>query len=314
MKSTRIVLVAALSLGLVALAAPAHAAPPALPAGEHLVATTCDSETFPDLGLFEVDAATGTSTQLASADGAYCGYQGGWDRVTHKFYFTTWDASFSVLHSYDPATNSVTTIGDITAGDEAPNVYSLVVSLDGKGYFVEYDDLYSIDLTTGAATYLGDLEFEDSAWGFAVDPTSGLLYLLTEGGELYTVDPAAVTATGVANWSFSEGASYTYGLAIDSNGTAWVVEYPGDEAYSALWSTPLATFGTTVELSGNITIGETGDDYEGWWVAIIGEPAPAPAPEPVLAATGVDVTPFAAGGLLLLAAGGVLLARRSRQA
>jgi LPXTG-motif cell wall-anchored protein len=192
----------------------------------------------------------------------------------------------------------------------------MVIGLDGKAYFNYYDQLYSLDLLTAKATLLGTLDaVESPAYGFSVDPTTGKLYLLAESGELFVIDPVAVTATLVGTWPVSEGAQYSYGISIDHAGTAWVVEYPGEESYSALWSTPLATFGVDPQRSGNILSAE-GDDPTMWWVALTyaAAPAPAPAPEPVLAATGFDAAPLALGGLLLAAAGIVLVGRRSRRA
>lgn len=316
MPSLRVVLgTAALSLGLLALAAPAHAAPPALPDGDQLVASTCNND-FPDLTLLDVNPATGASTELASTEDGYCGYQGAWDRVTESFYFIAWDSSISVLLSYDPATGDVTQIGDVVDGATNPNPYALVIDLDGNAYFNWGTELYSIDLTSGEAADLGELAALDGfGYGFSVDPTTGALYLLQEDGELFLIDPLTVTATPVATWTFSATGNFTWGLAIDRAGTAWVVESPGvDDAYSALYSTPLATFGAAPEFSGNLLASEA--SYDGWWVALIpgDEPAPAPAPAPQLAATGIDATPMIAIAGMLGLAGLVLVASRRRAA
>jgi LPXTG-motif cell wall-anchored protein len=311
------VVTAALAFGLVAVAAPAQAAPPALPEGERLVAASCWNLPYPDVTLFEVDSATGVSNALAAdtVNSNYCGYQGAWDRVTELFYFTTWDSSESVLLSWDPETAVITEIGTIAEGDVFPNAYALVIDLEGNAYFNDYNDLYSLDLTTGEATLVGELTaVTASGWGFSVDPVTGDLYLLEQDGDLFLVDPDAVTATYVASWPFSDDGDYAYGLAIDGAGTAWVVESPGaDSTYSALWSTPLASFGDTTELSGNIVDSATEGDFSGWWVSLI--PAAVAPPAPQLAATGVDATPAIAAAAAVLGLGGILLlARRRRSA
>lgn len=307
--------IAALTVGLVAVAAPVHAAPPAMPEGERLVASTCDNPPYPEVTLLEVDSATGVGTAIAAdtVNANYCGYQGAWDRVTQKFYFTTWDSAVSMLLSYDPTTGVITEIGAISDGVDNPNADALVIDLDGNAYFFQYDELFSIDLTTGVATFLGiAADLTTDGYGFSVDPVSGDLYFLQQDGELFVIDPDAVTATSVASWTFSAEGQNTYGLAIDSAGTAWVVEFPGgDGIYSRLWSTPLATFGDTTELSGEMLDGANDYSYAGWWVAVI--PAAAP-PAPQLAATGFDATPAAAAAALLGLAGILLLTRRRRAA
>jgi len=313
-KSTHAVLaVAALSLGLASLAIPAQAAAPALPDGDHLVTASCNQE---DVTFHTVDAQTGAVTAVGSANEGYnCAYQGAWDATTQTFFSTIWDDN-SRLVVFDTTTGALTEVGVVVdEADEPVDVYSMVIGLDGKAYFNDYNALYSLDLLTAKATLLGTLAAVDSSpYGFSVDPTTGKLYLLEESGELLLVDPIAVTASLVGTWPISEDADYSYGISIDHAGTAWVVESRGIDSYSALWSTPLATFGVDPQLSGNIVSAE-GDDPTMWWVALIypQTPAPAPAPEPVLAATGFDAAPLAIGGLLLAAAGVVLVARRSRR-
>jgi hypothetical protein len=191
-------------------------------------------------------------------------------------------------------------------------VDALVIGTDGAAYFVRSGELYSLDLTTAIATNLGPLTaITNDAWGFSVDPTTGDLYLLEQDGDLFEVDPAAVTATPVASWTLSPEGDFTYGLAIDHSGTAWVVEWGNDDPWGpVLWSTSLAAFGVQQERSGEI---ERADSFifENWWVSVV--PAPViPAVEPALADTGVDTAPLA-GTALLLGALGLALVIRSRR-
>ena len=315
MKSSSAVLaVAVLTLGLSALAIPAQAAAPALPGTDHLFNASCDGN---PITLFELDSATGVGTEVGSSDPEFtCGYGAAWDVTSQTLFGISRDGSDSDLVTFDLGTGAATYIG--TMVDETDTLVfadSMVIDLEGNAYIVSDNRLYSLALDTAEVTFLGVLSaVDDYSYGFAVDPSTGILYLLQEDGVLLTVDPLEVTATYVATWTFTPGSNRTYGLAIDNAGTAWVVEYPGDENYTALWSTPLASFGVAPELSGDIVDAATESDYEGWWVALVwSEPAPAPAPEPVLAATGFDAAPLALGGLLLAAAGAVLVARRSRR-
>lgn len=309
MKTTRVIAAIGVAAALTFVASPAHAAP-TLPEGEWLLAASCDSD-LPAAEVFHVDPATGTSTAIGTGDTDFvCSYQGAWDVTTSTYYGVIWDDSTAELVTWDLTTGDATKVGDILAGDTAVFPYSFVIGLDGKAYFNEYDDLYSLDLATGSATFLGELDgITDDAYGFAVDPRTGLLYLLQENGDLFQIDPVAVTATYVASWTFSTVGTNSWGLAIDSAGTAWVVEFPGEDNYTALWSTPLATFGVDPVLSGNLVDGATGESFSGWWVALI-----FPAPAPQLAATGFDATPIAVAGGMLALAGLVLVASRRRRA
>lgn len=298
--------VAGLSIALLAVAAPAHAAGPALPDGDTLVAASCVSKV--GATLFDVNSTSGASAAVGSPNAPLiCAYQAAWDNSTKTLYGTIWDTD-SVLVKWDTLTGALVEIGPILDGVTPVNLDALVIDLNGNAYGLETTsfDLYEIDLATGAATDLGNLAaVTNHAYGFTVDPATGTLYLLQQDGDLLTVDPVAVTATYVATWPLQDGASATYGLAIDRAGTAWVVQYPGGTVYSALYSTPLASFGVAPVLSGDIVNSATGDDFVGWWVTIIDTPV-----KPALASTGVDVAPIAAVGLLLGLVGVGLVARR----
>ena len=296
--------VAGLSIALLAVAAPVHAAGPALPNGDTLVAASC--ETGDDATLFTVDSTSGVGTAVSAGNAGYeCAYQASWDNSTKTLYGTIWDTN-STLVKWDTLTGALVEIGPILDGVTNVDVDTLVIGLDGTAYALENQELFEVDLATGAATDLGNLvNLSVDAYGSAVDPATGVLYFLQEDGDLFSVDPIAVTATFVAGWSMQDGATNTYGLAIDRAGTAWVVQFPGASVYSALYSTPLATFGVAPVLSGDIVNTATGLDFVGWWVTIIDTPV-----KPALANTGLDVAPVAAAGLLLGLVGIGLVARR----
>ena len=300
--------VTGLSIALLAIAAPANAAGPSLPDGDTLIAASCLGGT--DATIFDVNSTTGATTAIGSGNAGYeCAYQASWDASSKTLYGTIWDAD-SVLVKWDTLTGALVEVGPVLDGVTPVDVDTLVIGLDGAAYVLDFNELYRVDLATGAATDLGALAaLTTNAYGAAVDPTTGILYLLGEDGDLFTLDPVAVTATYVASWTFSAEAENVYGLAIDSAGIAWVVEYPGDTVYSALYSTPLATFGVAPVLSGDIVDTATTLNYNSWWVTIIDTPV-----KPALANTGVDVAPIAATGLLLGLVGVTLVVRRRRVA
>lgn len=299
--------IAALTAVLALTATPALAAPPPVPSGDQLVAMSCFNEA--PLDLFVVDPASGASTEIASTGAQGCGYAAAWDPQTARLYISEyWNGD---LLAYDPATATFSTVGPVVdSGDTLIDVYAFAIDPDGNAYGIDpAGDLYSIDLTTGLATLLGTLvDLDLYTYGFSADPVTGTLYALSESGTLYEIDPDLVTATAVDTWPFPGDGGDAWGLAIDSAGTAWVVQNPGEDGeYAALWSTPLATFGDTTELSGNLVDSATGTTFDGWWVAVM----PAIYP-PQLANTGVDAAPLVAGGVGLLALGalGVAIAAR----
>ena len=308
----RVGVIAAVTAALALTASPALAAPPPVPSGDQLVAMSCFSDA--PLDLFVVDPATGTSTEIASAGFDGCGYAAAWDTQTIRRYgveYYTGD-----LLAYDPATARFATVGAIAdSGGGRIDTYDFAIDPDGNAFGIDADgNLSSIDLATGLATLLGDLvDLDLYTYGFSADPVTGTLYALSESGTLYEIDPDLVTATAVDTWPFPGDGDDAWGLAIDSAGTAWVVQNPGeDDAYAGLWSTPLATFGDTTEFCCNLVDPATGVAYDGWWVAVM----PAIYP-PQLANTGVDAAPLVAGGLGLLAVGALVVvaaARRSRRA
>lgn len=314
-KTPAALLLAGITTALLAVALPAQAAPPALPAGDHLVAASCgEDDTAYELATFiGIDTATGASTPVGAGNPGFgCSYQQAWDPTTGTLYGVIYDSNMNLV-TWDYTTGVVTDIGELHDSVTDAPVYpgAIFIDLDGKAYGIAGSALFSIDLATAAATDLGSLAGVDAfIYGAAVDPTTGLAYALEESGDLLLIDPLAVTSTFVATWPTAT--NFSYGLAIDHAGTAWVVENPGtDGAYSALWSTPLATFGVDPQLSGNI-LDADGDDPVTWWATIIYPPAPV-APAPALAATGFDAAPLALGGILLAAAGAALVTRRSRR-
>src|SRR5690606_26185621 len=78
--------------------------------------------------------------------------------------------------------------GDFLPGDNS----TIYVSAAGDGS----NDLFSVDATTGAATFIGKSIADGSFSELAGDPTNGKLYASTPT-QLYTIDPAVGTATPI---------------------------------------------------------------------------------------------------------------------
>lgn len=304
----------AVVLAAVAAAAPAHAAPPALPAGDALYTIECDS-TFEPLQLFSLDAQTAIATPvgagLATSE-EYCSYDPAWDPTTGAAYglLSVFSTEYTLgLVRYDLATGVPTLIGPVVDGsDTRVTEGSLTIGLDGTAYYLTYDfDLYTMDLATGVVTSVGTVSgLDDDVWALATDPVSGEVYGLQQDGVLFLLDTVGATATSVGTVQFPDGVDYWYGLTIDSAGTAWLMSYPSNDegADSGLWSTPLASPGP-VEFSGILATTDT-DFYSFVLFSTWG----GSEPQPQLAATGLDVAPLAAGAALLALLGALLVVRR----
>lgn len=289
---------AAVALTMTGSAA-ALAATPALPDGSQLVTVTC-FEDLPAtlLAISSLDAAT---SSLASTDGTYeCGYGAAWDSATGVLYAFINDDTTTLLR-WDEVAGVLATVGEITDPlDNVVDLDSMAIDLEGNAFGMSGDTLYSLDLATGAATSVGILGgLADNAYGFSVDPVSGDLYALSENGHLYTVDTATPSLTEVATWTFTAGQSWSWGLAIDGNGIAWVNQSTGGSD-TLLSSVPLADFGAEPDVAGDVVFN---GDYASWWLAYV----PAHAVAPTLANTGVDaLSPLVGGAVAVLFGAGIL--------
>lgn len=290
-------------------AAPANAAPPALPAGDALYTVDCSSAT---LQFYTLDSATASATPIGTGNAeAFCGWDMAWDPTTDTAYtYVQNNDNTTELYSADLVTGGSTLVGEITFNDDNLYVESLAIGLDGVAYVASEGSLYVLDLSTGALALAGVVDgLPSESYGASVDPSTGDLYFLHEGGDLFLVDPTALTATLVGHFDFEAPTFATYGLAIDSAGVAWVMTYAG--SVGNLWSATLADFGGTEEFSGVVTNSVTDEAFYTFSLLLVpGEPAPAPAP--ALADTGFDSAPLLAGGILLAGLGALLVARGRR--
>lgn len=126
------------------------------------------------------------------------------------------------------------------------------------GYSVVSDNLYSIDIATGAETLIGPLGVTGDFEALAFDPTSGVLYVAADGNSagasIHTVDIATGTATLVG----AHGVSYTNGgMAFDSSGQGYLITSDGLFSFDKV--TGVATFigSFSSELSGGAFVGNT---------------------------------------------------------
>ena len=293
---------AALALPLV-FAGPASAA--TLPTGDQLWAISCDSgeETGFSAILYSLNAADAAATPVGIGTGfeGDCAGQSAYNPVTGASYYLSWAESPGKLAKIDLATGLATVIP--FTGDDYLDPNSITIGTDGVGYMLEQSWLSTFNVETGATTYLGDIGLT-GFFGFAVDPTSGLLYAVDFTGASYLIDPVAKTATFQGNILGDAGGNNYYSLQIDTAGRWWVQENAPSGSLLLSGAKPNPDAATQFETAGLILDGDN-DPYT--QSLLITYPK-------ALAATGLDATVLigagATAGLLLLMGGAVLVLRR----
>lgn len=283
---------------------PAFAAGPALPEGNHLYSMACDDdeETYGD--LFSVDSVTAALTESATSDLGCVGSMA-FDPTTGVSYAFNWDDG--TLAPFVASTGYFGEQLPLTGGSNAPD--GLAIGLDGAAFTTRSSTLYSLDLTTGVQTAIGDMG-DSCIYAFSVDPTSGKFYGIECGsGTIYEVNTttALLTSVGVVEPGGADAEQGINSLRIDTAGTWWIEAEPNE--FAELYSFAGLAGASTPVLSGEFALSGTPVYTEA--ILMTWDPAPA------LAATGLDgfaTFSLLGGGVLLLTAGGLVLltARRTR--
>lgn len=312
--AAKVALVAASVVALASVSTAAHAADPVdLPAGDAIYQANYST----DPTALWTTASNGTATVIGTpstfipevVDGA-------WNPVTNRSYLIgdgysgpceLWEANLT--------TGALTFVAVITGGNGPTyNCDAFDVAPDGTAWVTMYDDFVDTSYTGVLAKLnLSDGTTSDPvtitgvvggiSW-IVVQPSTGVMFLGSFGGDLYTVNTTTGAITPVD--SVVTDASL-YDAAFDSSGRLWITGWPD---YTELYSANVADFATSFVSQGPITIGGSGNDTGTDSLWIVRGPAPA-----VLAATGVDATVPLIGGFALLMLGAAALGiRRSRRA
>lgn len=226
--------IALVSLVLFSASSPALATDQrSLPSGDALYAFPCHHPRGePALEL--LSTVDSTWTTVASAQGisdTECAYQPAFNPATGKSYFlggnttsnrwplievVTSNGSMNIVH------NIQTSAGDleIAWGTNYPG--NILINNEGAAFFVGGKTLYPLNLVTGM---LG-LPVNSTPWSSlagdvyatACSPVAVTCYILTENGDLHTVN----VANGTVSTSLGNiGVTGNYSLQVDSEGTLW---------------------------------------------------------------------------------------------
>ncbi len=211
---------------------------------DHLYRIDLATGVATDLGLVNFDDAEGlewangvlygiggTSNQLwnlTSPPGSLIGATGtrngidaglGFNPATGIMYNMGGNSGASSLYTVDLGTGATTLVGSGTVFAD-----NLAINASGNAYALDgiFDDsLYSVNLSTGAFALVGGLGLGDisSQFGSDFDPT-GILWALSDAGEIYTINAGTGAAAFVAQVRLGSLTGTTLsgfeGLAIDT--------------------------------------------------------------------------------------------------
>ncbi len=311
---TTVVAVAA-ALALTGIASSAQAAGTrSLPDGNSLYAITCPyySDALaqtPNNQVLALDEHTAVAVAVGSGseiESSNCAGSPALDPTTGIVYALVEedDYDFPYLVRVDLVTGVSTKVADISYLSDPYYANALAIGLDGAAYVLYDGDLFSLNLADGVLTLVGSSLVD--TWGFVSDPVTGLFYAMDEYGEVFEVDVTDGSFTSLGQLPFVTD-DEAYSLTMDSNGVFWMGrDISTDEYQMELWSFTLADPAGPGEMSGVLSLGSKAPYSE---ALVIGPKYVAPA----LAATGADTSAPITAGIVLLAAGVLLVVGMRRR-
>jgi DNA-binding beta-propeller fold protein YncE len=135
---------------------------------------------------------------------------------------------YTFTHAFDTTGESQLARFDLTTGEAMPygeknglQLMGLTFTRDGTLLGASWTDgaLYSINLTTGAPTKVGDLGDARGVMDLTIHP-NGNMYGIDESGAIFQIDPKTAKATLAVKIS---GLDRPMGLGFDADGTGYVV-------------------------------------------------------------------------------------------
>lgn len=181
---------------------------------------------------------------------------GGLAAANGSLYGATYGTASSTLYLINTSSGSLSPIGAASVD------YSLVGSTTAGIYAIDSGlNLYSVNPTTGVATYIGPTGLSSSGTWSGLSDGSSTLYL-TAGANLYTLN----VATGAATLVGGMGGPQVGALVVQGGVLYGGENLPGEQLVTINRTTGAATAGATL----------TGTSTTIWGLS----PAPAPVPEP----------------------------------
>lgn len=152
-------------------------------------------------------------------------------------YVVDGDTTPGNFYRIDLADNTITLLGQVNTGADVeassfgPGGTTLYVFADGD------DTLYTVDISTGNATSVGPLGVDVNDPGMAFCPDDGIMYLVSEEGDLYSLN-----LTNGAGTLIGSGGPYgPTALACTATGTLYAVSDADDQLYTVDRTTGAAT-------------------------------------------------------------------------
>jgi hypothetical protein len=298
----------------------------ALPEGEIFYAIDCNDS----IGqMVTVDVLTSAATLIGAntpTSNTTCAGPAAWDPSTGTMYWTSWTNNPDTLMVADIETGQSTEVGPFMVGSSPIGSDGIAIDAQGNAYLLDDDGdgstpvgtkLYSLDLATGAATYIANVEGMTGSFAcvaaFAFNPADGGFYANCDTGSgtetLVKIDVSDGSTTVACTWTHS-----IWGLAFDSSGIGWVP----DNGDANLTSFDVSLGGSCGEEVGTPIQVNGVNWYTGSNVIATSSTPPGPEPTPVLPATGMSehqmaVSAFAAVVAMSLAVALFALKRVARR-
>lgn len=200
---------------------------PELPANQHLFVVDCGSF---QPQLWSVDSTSGDSTAVGDfpTDTTHCSLGGQTNPADGKPYFITYSGTV-YLTTVDTASGLVSKVVDFS-GDQS-FLWDIQFTNSGEAFATTSSSLYTLDLSTGETTLVGDFGVGLQTVGYS--PKTDTLYGYSPlSGVAYTIDRSTGVATAVPEHNLVLPANYTcpdgttHGLFVnhvvfDANGNPW---------------------------------------------------------------------------------------------
>ena len=177
--------------------------------------------------LFRIDAVTGQGT-VVGPTGFNWNFR---DLEIHPQTGVLYGMKDNAIYQFNKTTGAATLISPIGGAPELIQSTAIAIDNNGNAYVVGTgnEPLLSLNLTTGKATFIGNLYISGSSLRDIAFDNANVLHGIDFKGNVFTVDTATATATfqyqtgkftGIAftNFSTCAGSAQTYGAGCPGSG------------------------------------------------------------------------------------------------